>query len=131
MNKHILIVLTFIAAIGGLVFYDQVLAFFHGMTPLGAIDFIMTFVLKAVVLSIISWLVYHLPELLRPWWRMVRPSLRQKRQHQSQGAPVRPRAPRMNKDALLAWMARQLQPRVNSKASTEAPPADEARLRFE
>lgn len=129
MNKHILIVLTFIAAIGGLVFYDRVLAFFHGMTPLGAIDFIMTFVLKAVVLSIISWLVYHLPELLRPWWRMVRPTLRRK--HQRQGAPVRPRAPRINKDALLAWMARQLQPRVNLKASTEAPPADEARLRFE
>lgn len=129
MNKHILIVLTFIAAIGGLVFYDQALAIFHGMTPLGAIDFIMTFVLKAVVLSIISWAIYHLPELLRPWWRILRPSLRRKRQ----GTAVRqsaPRAPRMNKDALLAWLANKI-PQRESKGTTPAPPPEEARIRFE
>lgn len=125
-----LIVLIFIAAIGGLVFGDQVRAAFQGMTALGAIDFIMMFVLKAAVLAILSWCMYHLPEMVRPWLRLRRRALRQKHRNAALVSPTL-RAPRLNKDALLLWMAGQLQRRFHSKSTTEAPAPDEARLRFE
>lgn len=128
--KFFLIVLIFIAAIGGLVFGDQVRAVFQGMTALGAIDFIMMFVLKAAVLAILSWCVYHLPKMVRPWLRLRQQAFRQKRRNAAP-VPSTLRAPRLTKDALLLWMAGQLQRASPSKATTEAPAPDEARLRFE
>lgn len=70
--KFGLIVLTFIAAIGGLVFHDQVAGLFAGMTPLEALETIVTFVLHVAVTTIAAYVAYTLPEIAKPWVKTFR-----------------------------------------------------------
>lgn len=131
--KHILIVLTFIGVIGGLVFYDQVLAVFDGMTPLESLRMIWSFVLHAVVTTILGYaglLAYR--EIVLPGLRMLRQKRKTTRRGRIQPKAAAPRAPRVNKDSLLVWLASQLQRRESkATATTEALSPDEARIRFE
>lgn len=130
--KHILIVLTFIGVIGGLVFSDQVLALFQGMTPLESLRMVWSFVLHSAVTTILGYaglLAYR--EIVLPGLRVLRQKRKTARRGRIQPKPAAPRAPRMNKDAILYWLASQL-PRRESKATTEAAPSpDEAQIRFE
>lgn len=131
MSKHVLIVLAFVAAIGGLVFADQVMSLFQGMTPLEMLQTLWTFVLHMAVTTALGYVVIGLPKIAQPWLRALRWKQKAVRRGRIQPKPAAPRAPRMSKDVVLYWLANQLQRKHESKATTEAPPPDEARIRFE
>ena len=76
MKKHLLIVLTLITIVAAILFYDQVLAIFHGMSVLEAMQFIITFVLHVAVTTICVYAVYTLPEIVGPWVKTLRKSRR-------------------------------------------------------
>ncbi len=112
IKKEMLIFLVGLCTITALVFWRDVAAWITAMTPGEAVDFIMTFALKAVVLAILSWLMYHAPEFIRPWLKLRRQTFRQKQKMTRRGLGMQstaPRAPRLNKDQALLWMANQLQ----------------------
>ena len=108
MNKHILIILLFVLGIGAAFYADDILAVFHGMGPLEALEFMLNYVLHVAVVTIVAYTAFGLPKLVQPWLRM----LSRKRKAMRRGelpsrAPSKPRMPRWNKDAALAWMAMQ------------------------
>jgi hypothetical protein len=101
MKKEILLVLVLIALIGAALFYDQVWAFFRGMGPLEAIQMIWQFVLHVTVGTILAYVLYTLPEIVKPWLRVFRQKQRQARRLWRSGPNAQwksqtPRAPRLN-----------------------------------
>lgn len=131
--KHLLIVLAFIAGIGALVFYDQVLALVQGMTPLESLRMIWTFVLHAAVTAIVGYgvmLVYR--EIVLPGLAALRRKRTAGRRGRVQPKPVTPRAPRMNRDAVLYWLANQLQRKEKPAQANQAEAGNEPpAIRFE
>jgi hypothetical protein len=95
----------------------------------------MTFAIKSVVLAILSWLMVHAPEFIRPWLKLRRQAFRQKQKMTRRGLESTAlRAPRLNKDQALLWMANQLQrqtrtgtPKPTPAAAGNEPPS----IRFE
>jgi hypothetical protein len=130
MNKPLLIVLTFVAAIGGLVFYDQVLALFAGMTPLAALKLITDYVLHVAIVTILGMVIFGLPEIVKPWLGL----LRRKRRALRRGAPMRTepvqRAPRINKDQVLMWLASRMTQTTKTPTPSQTPPADDVQFKL-
>lgn len=129
MNKHIMIVLFFILGIGAALYVEDILAVFHGMGPLQALEFILNYVLHVAVVTIVAFVAFGLPKLVQPWMKL----LRQKRKAVRRGeivrrAPSAPRLPRMNKE-LLAWMMSQMA-RQAPKQPVQRRDGDDIRLRF-
>lgn len=136
IKKEPLIFLVGLCAVAALVFWRQVAAYFAAMTPFDAIDFIMTFVLKAVVLAILSWVGYHAPKFIRLWLRLKRQAFRQKQKMMRRGMtpskPASPHVPRLNKDQVLYWMANQLQRQTKTGTPKSTPAGNEPPvIRFE
>lgn len=127
--KKMMVALLFIAAIGGLVYFDQVLAIFHGMTPLAALKMITDYVLHVAVVTIIGFVVFGLPEIVKPWLRMMRRKQRSVRRGQVV-MPQAPRAPRMNKDAVLMWMASRMAQSDKAPRTVQTPPADDVNFKL-
>lgn len=129
MNKQLLIVLTFVGLIGGFLFADQIAAIFHGMTPLEALKMIMDYILHVAIVTIIGMVLFGLPEIIKPWMGL----LRQKRRAMRRGAPVQTqpaqRAPRINKDHVLMWLASQMS-RQGKQASETSPQQDDIQIKF-
>jgi len=130
--KPVLIVLTFIALIGGLVFHDQVLAIFAGMTPLAALKLITDYVLHVAVVTVIGLVVFGLPEIVKPWLALLRRKRRSLRRghvpsHTQEAAP---RAPRTNKDAALMWLASRLAQTNKAPTSSQTPSADDVQFKL-
>ncbi len=129
MSKQLLIVLVVVLVIGGLTFYEQVLAIFHGMTPLAALKMIMDYVLHVAVVTIIGFVIFGLPEIVKPWLRMTRHKQRAVRRGQMT-MPQAPRAPRMNKDAVLMWMASRMAQSDKAPRTVQTPPADDVNFKL-
>lgn len=128
--KKIWIILIFIAAIGGLVYYDQVLAIFANMTPLAALKMVTDYLLHVAVVTIVGFVVFGLPEIVKPWMRMLRRKQRAVRRGQVP-APAAPRTPRMNKDDVLMWLARRMaQSEKAPRAVQTPPPADDVQFKL-
>jgi hypothetical protein len=128
MNKHTLIIITFVLGIGAVLFADQLLAIFHGMSPLQAMQMIWTFVLHVAVTTIVGYVVVGLPAIVKPWLRM----FLRKRKATHRGMDVQKtatqRAPRINKDQVLLWMASQM---TKGKATTETrQPSDDIQIKL-
>lgn len=133
MKGSLLIVLGIVAVIGGALFGDQVMALFAGMSPLEMLRMIVTFVLHVAVATILSFVAFTAPELLKPWMR----TLRRKRRAARRGEPVKatmPRAPKMNYAALASWLLNrqntQSAPRTRQQPPTISPSDDENHLNF-
>lgn len=129
MNKHILIILLFVLGIGAAFYADDILAVFHGMGPLEALEFILNYVLHAAVVTIVAFVVMGLPTVLKPWLGL----LRRKRKALRRGelpnrAPLTPRIPRLNKDALLAWLAGQMLKERHRRVPAQPQQSDDIRL---
>lgn len=125
------IVLIFIALIGGLVFYDQVLALFAGMTPLAALKLITDYVLHVAIVTIIGMVVLGLPEIVKPWLGL----LRRKRRSLRRGQPAThttaaPRTPRINKDAVLMWLASRMAQSNKTPTPSQTPSADDVQFKL-
>ena len=92
-----------VLVIGAVFFHDQVLAIFHGMTALEAMQTILTFVLHVVVVTILSYVAFTLPKIFKPWLqalRWKRHDARRNRLPRNQQAHS-PKGPRLTTDQLL------------------------------
>jgi len=119
MKQDWMIVMCILLALGGILFYDQVLTVFHGMSVLEAMQTIVQFVLHVAVVTIISYVVFTAPALIKPWVRMLTKRQRsmQRGRAIAQQTPSRKQsAPRLNRDQVLFWMMNQvMQARQNGK----------------
>lgn len=120
MNKNVMIVLAFVLGIGAILFADEVIAIFAGMSALEALRSIWTFFLHVAVTTVLGYVVFGLPEIVKPWVRMLKRSARAKKRAMRRGEVVlkavsRPRNTRINKDALIAWLASQNLKRVKTE----------------
>lgn len=79
--KKFLFVLIVLAIIAALVFYDQVLDAFRGMTILESIKVIVQFVIHVAVATILTWGLYMVVEILEPLVSLGRKVLRWKRKN--------------------------------------------------
>lgn len=106
--RDLAIIMTFLAMIGGLVFYNQVVAIFAEMTPLEALNTIITFVLHVAVVTIAVWAVTTLPDLVKPWMRALKWKRKQAKRggpstilRQRSGQALRTRTPRLTSDQMM------------------------------
>lgn len=130
MNKHILIILLFVLGIGAAFYADDILAVFHGMGPLQALEFILNYVLHVAVVTIVAYTLFGLPHIVKPWLRMLSRKRKAMRRGGLPQRAVAPRTPRMNKDAVLAWMAGQLARKQPTATRKPVQPQDDIRLDF-
>lgn len=124
VKKEYLLVLGLVAVIGGLLFFDQVMAVFQGMTPLDAIQTIWQFILHVTVGTIFAYLIIGLPEIVKPWVRM----LRRRRRIWRAGPDARgesqntPRMPRLTAEQRTILLLQQLQNGGGKHTPPLAPP---------
>jgi hypothetical protein len=129
MNKHIMIILLFVLGIGAAFYADDILAVLQGMGPLEALEFIFNYVLHAVVVTIIGFVVVGLPGILKPWLRLLQRKQRGLRRRVAPYAtPKVPRVPRMSKDALITWLASQMLKERPRKLPAQPQQSDDIRL---
>ena len=123
MNKDFVMTVAILGAvIGGLVFRDQVLALFAGMTVMESLAYITQFVLHVVVVTIAVYVATTLPELVKPWMK----ALKQKR-HAVKVIQTAPKQKPMTAEQLMmAYLKSQLPKRPNQPAT----PSDDARIEF-
>lgn len=134
MSKQpFLMFLVIVLIVAGLLFYDQVLNVFRGMTVLEAMRQIATFVLHVIVVTILGYVVVVANEIMLPWIRTFRRKQRTARRMMARGGriPVKeeggkmPGVPRGNKDRALLWMIQQMtkpQPRPSIPPSPQPSP---------
>ena len=108
-------------------FYDQVLAIFAGMTVIDSLKFIVQFILHVAVGTIAAYVVYTLPEILKPWMRTMRKSRRGGRGRGVKVAEVQ-KSKGTTVDALLRAYVMSTMPKV--KKMPTVPPQDDIRLNF-
>lgn len=106
-RKDFMILLAIVSVIGAILYYEQILAIFRGMSPLEALKTIVTFVLHVSVTAIVSYVAISLPKITRPWLKALRSQRRRvKRQPAVQQQPS-PRAPRLTSAQILQLLASQ------------------------
>jgi hypothetical protein len=117
MKKIFLVFVMMTLVIGVVVFYDQVLAIFKGMTVLESLKFIYQYILHVVVVTICMFLLYNLPEIFMPWVKWMKATFRMKRRavrHNRIAQSIqKQKSPRMNADMLLrAYVLQQMSPKT-------------------
>ena len=131
MKKNMLILAVIGLVIGVALFHEQVWALFRGMTPLESLKFIFNFVLHVVVVTIVSYIAYNLPEVVTPFLRLFKRNRRAARRNRSQGKPASIRAPKLTTDMLLReYVLKQALPRTGRSAQPASTPQDDSRLDF-
>lgn len=131
MKQFFLVMSGLALLIGGVFFYDQILAIFKGMTVLESMQFIVTFILHVVVATICMYVLYTLPEIVGPWLK----TLQQKRRALRRGRLPHPtgrspKMPRLTNDVVLrAMLMSQMQTKSTRSAPT-APSQEENRIEF-
>lgn len=86
--KNLYIFAGGVLLVGALIFWRDVIALFAGMTPLESIQFIGNAMLHTAVVTICLWGATTLPELVKPWARMLRKAGRRRRKAVYQGVQV-------------------------------------------
>lgn len=133
MNKPLMIFVMIALVVGGALYADQILALFHGMSPLESLRFIWQFVLHVAVITIVVYLIQTLPEFVKPWskalglkWRLL---LRQVRRGRWTDVQKTPRAKPLSTDQLMRmYIAKQMSGGV--KTTKSEPMREENEIRF-
>ena len=100
MDKKSVMILAMIGLVIGAVFFgDQVAGVFRGMSVLEAMKFIVTFILHVVVVTIASWALYTLPEILGPVTKLLKGHRRGQRNKRTEAPKVK--TPRLSTDQML------------------------------
>lgn len=119
--------ITFVSIVliaGAALFYDQILAVFSGMSVIASLKFIVTFILHVTVGTICAYVVVGLPEIVKPWVRMLRQKRKATRKTQrAEGRGQSPqRAPTANR--VTSYLLNQLG--FVEKKSTGQPQAQQS-----
>ena len=133
MNKPLMIFVMIALVVGGGLYANQILALFHGMSPLESLRFIWQFVLHVAVITIVVYLIQTLPEFVKPWskalglkWRL---RLRQVRRGRGADVQKTPRAKPLSTDQLMRmYIAKQMSGGV--KTTKSEPMREENDIRF-
>lgn len=124
MRRFVLTVVILALIAGVMLFPDQVLAQFRGMTPLDAMKTIVTFILHVAVGTIAAYVAYTLPEIVSPWLKALKRNSKGKKHNSTDFQKVQ-KTPKMNTDALFrAYMLQQM----SSKKTVEPARNDEVRI---
>lgn len=115
MRKDALTVLALIGLAGAAVYWEPIAASFDGMTPLDGLQTITAFFIKWAVIGLCVWAVSTIPDVVKPWLRMLRRNARSWRPGPNarwQGnSSAQPRMPRLTAEQrflmLLARMNQQ------------------------
>lgn len=125
-RKGILIMSVIGLVVGAVFFWDQVVGIFQGMSPLEAMKFIITFLLHVVVVTVLSYMLYTAPEIVKPWMR----ALKKRRSHRgTMTNGKQERAPRLNTDQMLRlYIAQQM----SGRTKRDVPPSasDDIDIRY-
>lgn len=143
MNRLMFFVLFMVLLLitAGLLFFDQVLSIFQGMTVLQSMQMIVQFILHVAVATIAAYALYQVNELILPWWRAAKYRWMrfQKKQIKMRNqwfdkALEKRSAPKVNKsmsmpkgmrDQALYWMIDQLARKNSHSSSTQIVARDE------
>jgi hypothetical protein len=109
--KNFMIVLGVIVVIAAALFWREVLGLFAGMSPLEAMQQIVTFILHVAVATIAAYAVMTVPEFLKPWMQTFR--FRQRQARRGHGAPAVQSVKtagisKLSKDKILIALIQQL-----------------------
>jgi hypothetical protein len=109
--KNFMIVLGVVVVIAAALFWREVLALFAGMSPLEAMQQIVTFILHVAVATIAAYAVMTVPEFLKPWMQTFR--FRQRQARRGHGAPAVQSVKtagisKLSKDKILIALIQQL-----------------------
>jgi len=126
--KNILLGLTTILLMAAALFWEEVWGIFAGMSVLESLSMILQFILHVTVATIAGYVVFGLPEIIKPWLRM----LRQKRRAVRRGgrtqfvstheAAAQPK--KLTVDQLLRVLAPTRTIKKEPAAQQTAPPVD-------
>jgi len=72
MKREYAVFISIVLVAGAALFYDQILAIFGGMSVIESMKFIVTFLLHVTVGTICAYVLFGLPEIIKPWMRMLR-----------------------------------------------------------
>jgi len=120
-KQEFLILLVIVLVIGGIFFFDQVLAVFQGMSVLEAMQFIVQFVLHVAVVTILSYVAYTLPEIVKPWLKAFRSRRRRARRQptQKQSHTATPKGRLTNAQIMQLLMMSQQSGRTKARVTEE------------
>ncbi len=126
--KHYLTILTLIALAAAALFWKQVLGIFAGMSVLESLDMIVTYLLHIAVGTIAAVMVFGIPKIVMPWYRMFRRKQRFMRRGRLVAHPKEPvfKPRRMTVEQLLGVLA----PNQNIQKTTVQPQEDRVDLKF-
>lgn len=125
----------------GLLFFDQVLSIFQGMTVLQSMQMIIQFILHVAVATIAAYAVYQVNELILPWWRAAKyrwmrfqkKQIKMRNQWFDKALEKRsaPKTKSMSlpkgmRDQALYWMIDQLARKNPQSSSTQIVPRDDS-----
>jgi hypothetical protein len=109
--KNFVIVLGVIVVAAAALFWREVLGLFAGMSPLEAMQQIVTFILHVAVATIAAYSVMTVPEFIKPWLQTFRSRQRQARRRVGSTTIGRVKIqgkPKLNKDKMLIALIQQL-----------------------
>lgn len=69
MNKTYLSFLALVGVAGAAIFWEDVAAYFRGMSPLEAVKIITTYLLHLAVGTVAAVVIFGLPKIIQPWMR--------------------------------------------------------------
>lgn len=72
MNKKIYIVIGLVLLMGCVLFYEDILAVFNGMTVLEGLQFLGNYIIHVAVVTICGFMLVGLPKILKPWINALR-----------------------------------------------------------
>jgi len=137
MKKDLLALCAVVLIVGAVLFYDQIINIFRGMSPLEAMQTIWTFVLHIAVGTIFAYVIFGLPEIVKPWLKTMRrrwkngPNARWKNNQQPQ---TNVRMPRLTAEQkfllLLAKMNNGQRPPAQMNRTQRVEPPQESQIDF-
>jgi len=133
--KNFVIILGVIVVIAAALFWREVVGIFADMTPLEAMQQIVTFILHVAVATIAAYAVATLPEFVKPWMRTFRFRQRQSRRvrgaaHSVQGVRVQGMS-KLNKDKMLVALIEQLMQKQAKGGERRAARDDQENIHFD
>jgi hypothetical protein len=133
--RNFVIILSVIVVIAAALFWREVVGVFAGMSPLEAIQQIVTFILHVAVATIAAYAVMTVPEFIKPWMRTFRLHQRQARRGHGAAAVQSVKTqgmPKLSKDKMLIALVQQLmQKQAKGGESPAAVQDDQEKIHFD
>jgi hypothetical protein len=109
MKREVMIVLGLVLVAAAVLFWDQIMSAFAGMTPLEAMQTIVQYILHVTVITIFGFLIFGLPEIVKPWIEMLKRAPKRWRSGPNAQWQKAPRMPKLTAEQRTLLLLQQLQ----------------------